>query len=64
MINGCTVAGLGHDQVVKLIRTARDSQTGTELTLTVKQNGKFTLFIIYYIEVLINFRLSLTLLYL
>ncbi|XKL66206.1 hypothetical protein PGB90_009626 [Kerria lacca] len=38
MINGCTVAGLGHDQVVKLIRTARDSQTGTELTLTVKQN--------------------------
>lgn len=40
MINGCSVSGLEHDQVVKLIRAARDAQPGTELTLTVKQNGK------------------------
>lgn len=38
VINGCNVTGLEHDQVVKLIRAARDAQTRTELTLTVKQN--------------------------
>lgn len=41
MINGCSVTGLEHDQVVKLIRAARDAQTGTELSLTVKQNSEF-----------------------
>ncbi|XP_065205473.1 tyrosine-protein phosphatase non-receptor type 4 [Planococcus citri] len=38
MINGCSISGLEHDQVVKLIRAARDAQPRTELTLTVKQN--------------------------
>lgn len=46
MINGCGVAGLEHDQVVKLIRATRDSNGSTELTLTVKQNRKISFRII------------------
>lgn len=47
MINGQEVTEMVHDDVVNLIRAARDLEHDGKLILTVKQNGMYHYVLIY-----------------
>lgn len=48
MINGQEVSDMVHDDVVNLIRAARDVKNNGKLILTVQQRGRYHLLFIYF----------------